>query len=210
MHGERALAVTGECAKRANVQVAHRGTSCPSGTASSAATATGSASSRSSCPPRRNPIVSRAWGIAVRSPPHSGHTTRYAAAERVKRSRQLRQQTWVITDPFHRSPNTHSSLRKLAGLHHPVGPSSNLGPGIDALAADAQAVTPRRQHAITRSLTERRGRSVYVAGTAILRPATWTDRTVLYRHRPVRRSEVADGVMRCLQGAASRAALPGQ
>jgi hypothetical protein len=63
-----------------------------------------------SCGPhRRKPTTCAKLAIRSGGRPHSGHVTKYAAAAGVKRSRQLGQQTGVITDPFNRSLNNEST-----------------------------------------------------------------------------------------------------
>ena len=53
---------------------------------------------------RRNPINCSAPSINRGGSPHPGQASRWAATAGAKRSRQLGQQPWVMTDPFIRSP----------------------------------------------------------------------------------------------------------
>jgi hypothetical protein len=74
------------------------------GTGTATATATGAGSMRSSGVTRRSPTNSSARSIKSGGSPHPGQASRWAATAGVKRSRQLGQQPWVMTDPFIRSP----------------------------------------------------------------------------------------------------------
>ena len=97
-----------------------------SGTGSETATACGTEGGMSCGPTRRKPTTCSKLAIRSGGRPHSGHANRYAAAPGVKRSRQLGQQTGVITDPFHRNlkdqstppliPNPQRVRRSSAGL----------------------------------------------------------------------------------------------
>jgi hypothetical protein len=58
---------------------------------------------------RRSPTNSSVRSIQRGGSPHPGQASSWAATAGVKRSRQLGQQPWVMTDPFIRSPKGQCS-----------------------------------------------------------------------------------------------------
>jgi hypothetical protein len=96
-------AAAGHHREDARVSVGHGDLSPNVGTGSATACATRRPSEWSSSETRRNPRTRSALGTCSGGSPQSGHATRYAAAARAKRNRQLGQQTWVMNDPFDRA-----------------------------------------------------------------------------------------------------------